>query len=261
MKIFLYVLAWIVGLISIIFFTVSYFTSDATKISKDFFENIKQNRYEESYKLTSDQFKEKVSLEDFIDFSKSIKIDNYSKIVFNTKSISNWVVDLKWNIINHSGQRTPIELSLSKINWNWEIQFVDIKFWLANSNKITLPTNEEISQLVNDTISNYITAFNSNDTSYFYNNISDLRKREITIEELDELLFKPIKNQIQFSWEYNSLIYTKDPYINENWVLIIEWYFTQPVIFSWTDLKLSISDDFLKENWVWKLSGLGFHIN
>jgi len=217
MKTFLYVLWAVVGFIGIIIFTVFYLTSDATKVSKDFFENIKQNKYEESYKLVSSKFREKIPLEDFINFIKSSPIDNYSRVVFNSKSISNWVVDLKWNIVNNSGQRFPIEISLSKSNWNWEIQFVDFKLWFNDSNKVKLPAPQEITELVNNNISNYIKAFNNNDTSYFYNNISDLRKKEITIEELDELLFKPFKNKIQFSWEYNSLIYTKDPYINENW--------------------------------------------
>lgn len=261
MKTFLYVILGVVLIIVLIVTVVFYLTWDAVKVVDKFFANIKANNYEESYKLTSTQFREATSLSDFTNFVKSSHLNEYQKIDWSSRGVTNWIAELEGAITLMSGESLPLALSLVKNNdGTWQIQFIDLKSWVAESTGMKLPGNEEILSLVRTNISNYISAFNNESPLPYYQTFAEIWKDQMSLDKADEILLKPFKGKIEFSGSYNDFVYQKDPIIDENWILIIDWYFSQPVMFQWDISQLYVVNKFIKENWVWKLVGLNHKV-
>lgn len=110
--------------------------------------------------------------------------------------------------------------------------------------------------LTDNTMLKFAESVNAKDFSAFHEFISQLWQKEYSVEQLNEAFKVFIELEINLVPALNSYdpIFDADPYINQDGVLILEGHYpTKPS-------KIMFKNKYIKENGVWKLSGVSINI-
>ncbi len=233
-----------------------YATSGMTNTADAFFAAVKDKNIALARSYLSEDFKastDEKTLQDFLTRKTLIK---FKKASWSNRQISGGRGELTGSITTESGGTVPIKLELIKENGNWLIYSIykpEAGIIAEESGKA--PSEREEVALINESMETFAQSVNAKDFSEFYGYISNLWRRQISTQKLNEI-FKPFMDRdINLLVLKNfSPIFDGQPTLDDNGILTIKGrYPTKPssVMFEFS---------YVYEGTGWKLIGARVNI-
>lgn len=248
----------IVAFIAVLVGVVFMMTSGITDTAEDFFTEIKAENYTKAYTYLSEDFKANTSEDDFIKFLGNSALLNFKETSWSSRSMSGGKGELDGSVITETGGVIPIKVGFIKENDDWKIYslYKPEAGLVQNNSSGKLPETDELMKITDESLLKFAHSVNSKDFSEFHSYISNLWRKQITVDELNEI-FKPFTdaeiNLVTALNTYNPQ-FDVNPAINEDGVMILEGHYpTQPSVIIF---KLS----YIYEGIGWKLIGTDINV-
>jgi len=259
-KIFFTIIVLIVGLVSL----VMYETSGMTDVSTEFFIHVKTKHYDDAYNMLSKEFQNSTTQKKFKDFILQSGLTNFKSVDWDERSFENDMGKLEGVVTTKDGGTIPILLNFIRVGEDeWKIYSIYKKSAgltnikptgilndssSLNDKSTTIPSNNQLSILVQENMSLFAKGINSKDMKIFYDNISIVWQKDTNVNSLNRAFKLFMDQNADFSILKNyTPIFDKEPTIsNENILLVEGHYATSPSV-------VKFKNSFIFENQTWKL--------
>lgn len=259
------ILGGLILVVILAFVLVLWLTSGMTEATDEFFSLLKQDKVEEAYEMTSEEFQASTSQEEFKSFLSKTSLGEFQSADWNSRQRgSGGEGTLEGTVHTTSGGNIPITVKLIKENEEWKIlnlQKADAGIEeKGTSSKKTVPEQEELKGLVHDTMLLAAESIESEDFSSFYGSVAELWRGQSSEEEFQKMMtnnfqsFIENKNIDLAAIEEKDPVFDQDPKINENGLLVVNGYYSiqpAPVYFQ---LQYTYEDT------TWKLVGINMEV-
>lgn len=248
----------IIGIIPILLGIIFFATAGISDTATAFFEEVEAKNYTKAYSYLSEDFQANTSQRELIRFLDKSALLNFEKASWNSRSISGNQGTLGGSVITKTKGSIPIKIKFVKENNEWKIYAINkpqaglIK---ENSSR-DLPQKDELMKLTDESMIMFAKSVNNKDFTDFHSYISNLWKKQWSVEKFNEA-FKPFMDKnINFipALKATNPEFDVKPTTDKNGLLILEGHYpTRPskIIF-----KLS----YIYEGVGWKLIGTKINI-
>jgi len=261
-KIFFTIVVLIVGLVSF----VMYATSGMTDVATEFFIHVKTKHYDDAYNMLSKDFQDSTTQNKFKSFILQSGLTNFKSVDWDERSFESDMGKLEGVVTTKDGNTIPITLNFIKVSEDeWKIYSIYKKSAgltnikptgilndssSLNGKSTTIPSNNQLSILVQENMLLFAKGINNKDMKIFYDNISIVWQKDTNVNSLNRAFKLFMDQNADFSILKNyTPIFDKKPTIsNENILLIEGHYATSPSV-------VNFKNSFILENQVWKLIG------
>ncbi len=212
------ILGGLVVFILLLIALVMWATSGMSDVANEFFIHVKTKHYKDAYNLTSSDFKGSTSLDAFSKFIQSNRLDEYKDSSWSERSINGKVGILKGVITLKNGDNIPIVLQFVKSS-NDEWKILGIKKDRAGINETdeeknskqtsqqtldiekitTLPSDEKLVELTQNTTLVFGESVNAKDMSKLYNASSKTWQKQITVDKLNRVFTSVFNTGLDFT--------------------------------------------------------------
>lgn len=260
------ILGGLVVVVVLAFVLVWWMTSGLTETTDKFFSLLKQDKVEKAYELTSEEFQASTSKEEFKTFLTKTSLDEFQSATWNSRQRgSGGEGTLEGTIRTESGGNIPVTVKLVKENGEWKILNLQkaesgIEETDTSSEK-TIPEQEELKNLVHDTVLLFIKAIEKEDFSSFYQSIADLWKGQTSEEEFQKMMLDNFQSfigneEIDLTVvEGKKPVFDQDPKINEDGLLVVNGHYSiEPA-------PLDFELKYIYEDTNWKLVGIDMRVD
>ncbi len=262
---------WLIGLLVVLIVIVALVllvfqaTKGLTGASREFFSLVEKGKVEEAYISTAKEFQAATSLEEFRGFLEYTTLDKFEQATWETRSISGNTGKLIGSIKTRDGGVVPLEIDLVKEEGRWKILSLrKAAAGLAEKEKKgeepagekQVPSDEVLSEMVNESVLLLGNAINRKDFSDFYNQIAKLWQSQTDEPSLRTAFQDFIEKQIDLTIVASeSPVLSEKPFIDGDGVLNMKGYYpTRPYAVHF-ELR------FLYEYPEWKLAGIHITTN
>ncbi|MDP3901427.1 MAG: hypothetical protein Q8Q37_00415 [bacterium] len=212
--------------------------------ANEFLELARDGRIQEAFDLyASESVKEKIS---FTNFEQTLApFKNYDDLSWSAVSVSGDAADLEGVVTFADNIDFSLTMSFSRESEQWKVKAFNYKVKLSTPN--SLPSESELTKLVNDSMRLFVDAVNEDDYDDFYDEIASLWKNQITADQLKESFkqFVPLKDEIVFI-KSSEPVFTDDADIVDS-ILKVSGYYKSD------DTTVAFELDYLTEGKNWKL--------
>ena len=240
--------------VAVIIGVIAYNLNDVRATANEFFESIKDNKTEQAYQLTTQEFKKNTPYPSFGDFIKKTGLGVFQSVEWGSPTqVGNKAVIE--GSLNFTGKKAvPMEVQMMKENSGWKIHNVTFK-QEGKKSQIRPPEDKELHQLVQSTMSLFAQAIEKKDMNDFYAAIADRWKKEIKEEDITKTFQDFTKKKIDLSFIKKGLPAWSDaPIIDKNESLILKGSYAnkkEPLVFEL---------HYMYEDPTWKLSYISVQV-
>ena len=236
---------------------VFYATADLPKAADDFFKSVKHKDMDHAYSLVSEDFKSGTSKDQLRQFLDENSMSNYASTFWDNRSINGDRGSLKGTLNSADGTKVPLEINFIKSAAGWKIYSIHKPLSGVSGLKETLqvPNEANLIRLVNETIELFGNAVTAQSMAGLFEEISQLWRRQTTVEQLDKAFDSFYGNPFDFkNLAGLKPAFTGEPYINDDGVLIISGFYPT------SQAKLVFELKYFKEGLSWKLLGVNIEL-
>ncbi len=257
MKIVFKILAGIGLIVVFAIVAVMYMTAGMSDTADDFFYAVQAENYEEAHSFLSEDFKSNTSLNQLKGFLEKNSLNKFKEASWESRSVNGGRGELAGSITTSTGGVVPISIGFIKAGDSWKIYSIKkpSSGILEEPETVQLPSEEEQIKLVSEAMHVFAVSVKENSMSKMYNHTSNLWKKQITVEKLDEVF----NSFFQFGdalmvLDQHTPQFTERASINENGVLLLKGLFpTKPN-------QVYFEHKYIYEGLGWKLIGLNVNI-
>lgn len=254
-------------------------TSGMSSVADNFFNLLTQKNYTTAYnEYLSSDFKGKTPLSKFIDYVKTNRFDDIKETNWGNREINGNLGELEGSLVTKNGGAIPIKLKLVKANDNWQIYAItkpqsgiSSENSLKESDKksketgsvytkpsnLKLPSNQELVVLITDAMQHFSYSVKDKSMQEFYNSISNMWKKQTSLEELNRVFKKVIDANIDFTPLIDTKPEIKSSEITPDGALKVNALYKGEAI-NMPNVKVELVTTYVNENGKWRL--LGFTI-
>ena len=254
-------------------------TSGMSSAADNFFNLLAQKNYTTAYnEYLSSDFKGKTPLSKFIDYVKTNRFDDIKETNWGNREINGNLGELEGSLVTKDGGAIPIKLKLVKANDNWQIYAItkpesgiSSENSLKESDKkpketgsvytkpsnLELPSNQELVVLITDAMQHFSYSVKDKSMQEFYNSISNMWKKQTSLEELNRVFKKVIDANIDFTPLIDTKPEIKSSEITPDGALKVNALYKGEAI-NMPNVKVELVTTYVNENGKWRL--LGFTI-
>lgn len=248
-------IAVVIGIAVVVALTA---TSGMTESAQAFFKAIKEENYTGAYEHLSEEFRASTTQEEFVAFLDNSALMNFSEASWGSRSISGGIGELDGSITTEAGGVVPIRLGLVKENDTWKIYSIHKpRAGVARQESaVDLPSAEALVSLVDKTMLEFAESVNAGDFSGFYAHVSNLWRKQSSVEEFNDIFRSFIEADINLlpALERHTPVFEREPKVDGEGVLVLEGHYpTQPSRL-WFELK------YLYEGIGWKVVGINVNL-
>lgn len=252
------ILIGLVIFVALIFGLVLWLTCGMTKSANQFFSLIEQGEIEKAYQSTAEEFRARVSKEEFESFlSDTALIDFESAFWRSRKRSIGGKGELEGTIKTKTGGIIPIEIELVKEKGEWKISNIPKPKagLITEEAKKKIPEEKELITITNNSMLLFAQAIDRDDFSEFYESISKLWQSQTDKNELSEAFKGFVERGIDFTViKDKTPVFSEEPFIDEDGALtLIGYYPTEPHVIYFTL-------DYIFEYPDWQLFGIEVNI-
>lgn len=248
----------IVAAIAIIVGIVFTMTAGMTNTAEEFFGEIKQRNYSNAYSFLAEDFRASTSESDFYAFLESSALLNFSETNWGARSISGGQGELQGSVVTDSGGVIPLTLGFVKENGSWKIYSLQKpRAGLVNDDRTrNLPATDELTRLVDNSMTALATAVNARDFTGFHSHVSNLWRKQSTPAEFAEIFVAFTDAEIDMlpPLRLHSPVFDVEPRIEDNGTLLLQGHYpTEPS-------RILFELQYIYEGLAWKLIGIDVNI-
>ncbi|MDD4351538.1 MAG: hypothetical protein PHU71_00955 [Candidatus Gracilibacteria bacterium] len=162
----LIILLSVLGVLLLAYGLTFWLTAAPKKVADQFFTYIRGSRYTYAHELTSPSFQENTPLDKFVDYSNSLQLKKQNSFSSSFRMPGTKKATL-YGKLNYDGYKFTASLVMIKMGEDWKIANLKIEASRQRLN-IEEPEAEEISLLLQDTLSNLIYGIQSGDYAKVY---------------------------------------------------------------------------------------------
>jgi len=257
LKIILSIAAVIAVVIALAVTAVFYFTSGIVDTADAFFNSVKQKDIAKARSFLSEDFKASTDENALEAFLSEGALLNFKEASWSGRSIEGGRGELNGSIITETGGVTPITLMFVKENDAWKIYAIHNSpaGLQSQDSALPLPSHADQVALVKQSMRDFAAGINSKNMESFRETISQLWKKQITTEQLNELFVTFMEQNLDLTvLEPLEPVFDGEPRIDEDGVLEITGsYPTEPS-------QVAFVLRYFYEGTAWELLGLNIRI-
>ncbi len=223
----------------------------------DFFQKVKEAKYDDAYELVSEEFKNNTSLEELIDFLEGSTLADFKSANWSSRKYDNNEGELKGDITTESGGTIPITIKFVKEQDKWKILSIykesggiELQTELGKS----IPNENNLKKMASEAVLQLAKAINTEDFKPFYNYVCAVWKKETTPDELKKAFQEFIDKEIDLEVVKEVEIVISDEPTLEDDVLAYSGYFTT------SPHQVYYSVTYFYEYPKWKLAGITINV-
>lgn len=232
-------------------------TRDVVKSGDDFVNRLGAGDFAGAYALTSAQFQNKTTPEQFAEFAKEEKLDQAKSVFWNSRSFENQRGELIGTVTTRDGRQIPIAIELVKEGEKWLIAVIRDNGAGIQPARVEgapgkqAPPQPELERLVLETLESFNNALQLKSFQAFHHNASKPLREQLSAGQLQQKFQQFIDRKIDISYIGDSkVIIETPPVIDEDGVLsVVGRYPTKP-----TQVEFDL--DYLYEEGQWRVIGI-----
>jgi len=231
-----------------------FLTSGMSDVADSMFNTLKEKKYKEAYdSYFSSDFKNKITLEQFKEFVKSNSLDRVNSTFWNSREYKGNGGKLDGTVTLNDGSSMPLTLSFYKNQDSWKIYSIykpNAGIKSKSSSKADL-SEDDYMKLSLSSVGYFKEAIKNKDFTPFYNSISNIWKKQTSIEELKKAFANILKSSDVVLDILQREPKLKEKKIDDKSLLHITLEYPATAKSVGAEVKL----DYLKEDGEWKLYG------
>lgn len=239
-----------VGLVGFFVFGLFSLTQPVVNASDEFLALLGDGKIAEAYASTAPEYRARQDKAKFTAAVKAVGLTDVDSVSWTNRKRVNQSGTAGGTVTTKSGAQWPVTLQVQKQSGKWHVTAIEYR----GMDLAEVPDKADLPRMATETLLEFNNAFQAKDFKPFYAKISDLWKREITAEKLQQTFQEFIDKDINIG-PIKNIDPKLDPLTVEgNGILVLKGrYPTRPSSVLFT-LR------YVRESGKWKLSGIAVHI-